>query len=246
MRKIIFILLVIFNFSNVIALEEDASFLCLKTKFVKLGFVIDDSSSVTHGLIFGLASWTPGINGINVSFFNNDNQSNGIKIGMLSGSKVHNGIGVGGIFGGYEVLNGVLLGGGTFIHKKLNGAIFSLIFSRENGAKNFLNSDHTVNGISVCGISMGAGNINGVTVTGVACAVNNFNGIAMTVILNKIKNIKGITFSIIKNDIDKQNGVSIGLFNKAKNLKGLQLGLINYAGNNPKWLRWVPFFNYSP
>jgi len=42
---------------------------------------------------------------------------------------------------------------------------------------------------------------------------------------------------------DRQKGLSIALFNHTKELHGLQLGVINYAGNNRKLFRWMPFFN---
>ena len=38
-------------------------------------------------------------------------------------------------------------------------------------------------------------------------------------------------------------GLSIGGFNCAEELHGLQLGILNYAGNNPRWARWLPVVN---
>jgi hypothetical protein len=38
-------------------------------------------------------------------------------------------------------------------------------------------------------------------------------------------------------------GLSIGLVNYTARLRGVQLGLFNYAGNNPRWLRLLPFVN---
>ena len=38
-------------------------------------------------------------------------------------------------------------------------------------------------------------------------------------------------------------GLSIGLVNYSAQLKGVQLGLLNYAGNNPRWLRLLPLIN---
>ena len=39
------------------------------------------------------------------------------------------------------------------------------------------------------------------------------------------------------------NGISIGLFNYSKKLKGFQFGLLNYVENNPKFLKIIPFIN---
>ena len=38
-------------------------------------------------------------------------------------------------------------------------------------------------------------------------------------------------------------GLSIGLVNYTARLKRVQLGLANYAGNNPRWLRLLPLVN---
>ena len=35
----------------------------------------------------------------------------------------------------------------------------------------------------------------------------------------------------------------IGVFNRADNLHGVQIGVLNYAGNNPSGLKWLPGIN---
>ena len=40
-----------------------------------------------------------------------------------------------------------------------------------------------------------------------------------------------------------QQGLAIGILNYARSLNGVQLGLLNYAGNNRPGLRWLPFVN---
>jgi hypothetical protein len=39
------------------------------------------------------------------------------------------------------------------------------------------------------------------------------------------------------------NGLSIALFNKTKELRGIQVGLLNIARNNPKGFRVLPVIN---
>ena len=39
------------------------------------------------------------------------------------------------------------------------------------------------------------------------------------------------------------DGLTIALFNYAAELHGVQIGLLNYAGNNPRGLRWLPLAN---
>jgi hypothetical protein len=41
----------------------------------------------------------------------------------------------------------------------------------------------------------------------------------------------------------EQHGLTIGLFNYAESLDGVQVGLLNYAGNNRAGLRWLPIAN---
>lgn len=39
------------------------------------------------------------------------------------------------------------------------------------------------------------------------------------------------------------NGLSIAIYNRTKELYGIQFGLLNYAENNPKGLRIISFIN---
>ncbi|MBT6148386.1 MAG: hypothetical protein HOH74_23330, partial [Gemmatimonadetes bacterium] len=42
---------------------------------------------------------------------------------------------------------------------------------------------------------------------------------------------------------DRFTGLALGLINHSRELKGVQVGLLNYAGNNPAWARLLPFIN---
>jgi hypothetical protein len=55
--------------------------------------------------------------------------------------------------------------------------------------------------------------------------------------------VKGITLSSWNHIRGEQHGLSIGLLNTAWELNGVQLGVLNYAHNNPKGLRLLPIFN---
>lgn len=37
--------------------------------------------------------------------------------------------------------------------------------------------------------------------------------------------------------------MSLGLFNYAQQLEGVQIGLLNYVPTNPEWLRLLPIAN---
>jgi len=40
-----------------------------------------------------------------------------------------------------------------------------------------------------------------------------------------------------------QTGVTIGLYNSVRMLKGIQIGIVNHAGNNRAPFRWLPILN---
>ena len=42
---------------------------------------------------------------------------------------------------------------------------------------------------------------------------------------------------------DRFTGLAIGLINYTRELDGVQIGLLNYAGNNPGWAKLLPFVN---
>ena len=41
------------------------------------------------------------------------------------------------------------------------------------------------------------------------------------------------------------NGVSLGVFNYAHEVSGIQIGLLNYVADNPPGLKILPIFNTS-
>jgi hypothetical protein len=77
--------------------------------------------------------------------------------------------------------------------------------------------------VVVSGLSVSAPEVKGLTVT----ALNGFRP-------------KNWWFAGVNNSY---TGLSIGLVNFSRSLKGVQLGVINYAGNNPRWLRLLPIAN---
>ena len=55
--------------------------------------------------------------------------------------------------------------------------------------------------------------------------------------------LTGLSLSTFNHVRGRQRGLTIGLVNVARNLGGVQLGLLNYAGNNPRFLRLLPGLN---
>jgi hypothetical protein len=54
-----------------------------------------------------------------------------------------------------------------------------------------------------------------------------------------------VSVSLFNHVQGDQRGLTIGLFNVARSLHGVQLGALNWAGNNPLLLRLLPLINVN-
>jgi len=92
---------------------------------------------------------------------------------------------------------------------------------------------------------VGAGErIRGIALGGLVLLAKDVKGVA-TGALNGVvvEEINLEDFLKLKRVNDRFTGLSIGLINYTRQLKGVQLGLFNYAGNNPRWLKVLPLIN---
>jgi len=196
----------------------------LNNKYLSIG-------SKTSGICFGnsnkynglrLNLWDKGLN-------YGDKESeriNGINISFAVIGKKSNGIQIGGLVSHTERINGISISSIWHKAKKINGIATSF----------GINSD-TLNGVFVG--------------FGVAASDPKFpnkviNGIAGGIIAVGAEKVKGVTFCFFWCYSREHYGLSIAAYNKTDKLHGLQIGLLNYAGNNPKLLRWIPFINFHP
>ncbi len=102
-----------------------------------------------------------------------------------------------------------------------------------------------INGLAVSGliVSSDRSDINGIAATlGVLYCGNDFNGLGVSGIYLKSKTFRGVSITSYS-DSYKMFGLSVALFNRTRELHGMQLGLLNYAGNNRKGLRYLPLIN---
>ena len=112
-----------------------------------------------------------------------------------------------------------------------------------------------IEGIVLAGLlARGGGDITGLTVgLGGVRAEETLKGISLSILSIGAEEQKGFSFSALNGYVFEDfwfrkinrttTGISIGLINYAPELKGAQLGLLNFAGNNPKWARLLPFIN---
>jgi len=93
---------------------------------------------------------------------------------------------------------------------------------------------------------VGAPNIKGLTIGGLTCEGQYFDGVAITLGRVKIKKegrFTGFRAGALNQIEGKQTGLSVGIFNYAWKLNGIQIGLINYVRDNPKYLKVLPIVN---
>jgi hypothetical protein len=180
-----------------------------------------DADNRTNGINISGASVSETMNGISIGILGTEHtNSNGLNIGPFAAVVTnHNGIILGGIIESHEKCNGVgisLLGVGASGH--LNGlyaGFLGIIGDDEPGSIGESGKSLEINGIAVCAITIMAYKLNGLSIT------------------------------LAYNEVEVQHGVTIAIYNKAKELHGIQFGLINHAINNRRLFRTTPFFNFN-
>ncbi len=212
----------------------------------KYGISIGNSYEFT-GIRFNLVDKNVRkVNGINITCLTKGHQDfypkiNGITLGITPVGSAMQPLNVG-------LINVIATKG------NLNGLTFGGIFE---------GADHNNNGLSIGGLLiLGSGNINGLALSGFMTAINGqestVSGLAFAGgALYAKKAIKGIgiTAGFINTDAftgiavagfartGQMKGLSVALYNRTDELHGVLFGLLNYAGNNSKGLRMLPFFN---
>ena len=99
---------------------------------------------------------------------------------------------------------------------------------------------------------MGAPRIRGIVFSAIAAGGHDVVGGVVAPFYFKVESddegddygsVRGVTLSAYNHIKGEQRGLSLGLLNTAWELHGWQIGVLNYARNNPKGLRLLPLFN---
>ena len=100
-------------------------------------------------------------------------------------------------------------------------------------------------GVGIGGLAVQAEDaINGVAIGGYKVGSWQLEGLIIAAIRTKAKeSMAGLAIAGYNNIQGVQRGLTIGLYNRARELHGVQVGLLNYAGNNKGILRWLPIVN---
>ena len=123
-------------------------------------------------------------------------------------------------------------------------------------------ADRSIDGITVGGLAVVSGGgirgsgmslgkvhaedeIYGFAVGGYMVEAIDFRGVSLGLVRTKMEEMRGFAVSGYNQVTLEQRGLTIGIYNRARELHGVQIGLLNYAGNNPPGLRWLPIINLN-
>jgi hypothetical protein len=260
-RILCIIAILLLGGSNLFARDSSSNGKALNFPAKKYGISIGNSHEFTGIRINFADENVKRINGLNVTFwlrlFKNKNAIvNGISVGIIptGGTLRPVNLGVLGT-GTSQNLSGLSLGGVVIgATGNIKGLSVSGLVLMADGHKSVISGiamsgiglgcGNTINGLAIAGLALGADvDINGVTssLAYIGCK-NRYQGLAVTGGYLDSKMFKGVAIAGFSKT-NQLHGLSIGLYNRTKELHGIQLGFVNYAGNNPKGLRMLPFIN---
>jgi hypothetical protein len=202
------------------------------------------------------------INGLNVTFWlkmyqNQEAIVNGVSVGVIPTAKNMQPINIGllGVGASPGNVNGLTIGGFVIgSGGNINGLSVSGLLTMADSDSSAISgvvisgigvgANHAINGLVLAGLGIGTeGSINGIAAS--LLWINggrNCNGIALTAGFMDSDTLRGIAIAgYAKTGFTE--GLSLSAYNRTKELHGVQIGLINYAGNNPKGFRILPLLN---
>jgi hypothetical protein len=192
-------------------------------------------------------------------------------IGAGFGSDIK-GVAIGGIgVGAGRNATGILIGGvGAGVGGDLKGLSIAGVGVGAGGKINGLTitgvglgAGGDVTGVQIAGLGIGAGGtlkwvslsaggIGAPRIEGVAIASavggQDVRGLVVAPFYFRIANggrVTGVNVSAFNHVTGIQQGLAIGIFNFARTLDGMQIGLLNYAGNKSRGTRLLPIVNYA-
>ena len=137
---------------------------------------------------------------------------------------------------GSGALTGVNLGGLALVAKErmvgVNFAILGLIAGGDIAGLN-----------CTAGACQTPGDVAGLTVAVFRTKSDRVTGVDLNVVTTDVRCSTGLVTGLYNHIYDRQEGLSIGLLNRATTLYGVQIGIVNIAENNPEGFRVLPFVN---
>ncbi|MCJ7545559.1 MAG: TPM domain-containing protein [Deltaproteobacteria bacterium] len=192
-----------------------------RTYGVSFGTVLSgslDFQGVSTSLIFAGADYFQGFSIAGVSFA--EEELKGISIGALfSGAKYLEGLSIAGMSYAGEEFKGISVNWFAAWAKKSSGLTFGTIFS---GGSEF-------QGVSASLIFSLSKDFEGLSIAPIISGGDNFQGVSAAFIISGADYFEGLSVGGVNWGTEKFTGGQIGIFNYAKKLNGVQIGLINIA-----------------
>ena len=168
--------------------------------------------------------------------------------GLVIGSDRGSGLFVGGLFAGWEELHGVGVAGLALGAEDVYGLVASpVVLVRANAIGLLLGGSAVtaeLRGVAVGLVRAEADDVRGILVGFSVEPRGGWGwaaGAAVEVPEGRV--FSGLLTGAITQAKGEHHGLAIGIINTAARLRGVQIGLLNYAGNNPRGLRWLPLLN---
>jgi hypothetical protein len=186
-------------------------------------------------MVGGIGIGADAIKGIGVALIGiGADDVDGAVLGLIGvGADTLRGFGFGGIGIGGDKLHGVFIGGIGVGGNEVKGLAVGGI--GVGGDK--------LTGCFIGGVGCGADGLTGVGIGGLGIGANDVRGVALSPIFFQATDAKWFTaasFNRVRRDMV---GLQIGVVNISSELRGVQLGALNWAGNNPAWARILPLVN---
>lgn len=139
--------------------------------------------------------------------------------------------------------------GAAYTDGVLTGASLSTFVTAVKGesrgvvASGLLVYGQRLNGLQAAGLLLLADTASGITVGGLGVQAGRVRGLSAALARVHASALDGVSVSTWNDVRGTQRGLAIGLFNYARDLHGVQIGVLNYVRNNRKGLRLLPLFN---
>jgi hypothetical protein len=100
-------------------------------------------------------------------------------------------------------------------------------------------------GIAVAGVAAGGQTVEGLLVGGAGAGGRDLTGLSVTGGYFRLEEgiMRGVSIAGWNDVRGRQRGLAIGIYNYARSLHGVQIGLLNVAKNNPAGLKALPLIN---
>ena len=158
-------------------------------------------------------------------------------LGVGAGNSLR-GVGVGGIGVGVgSNLTGLAIGGvGVGVGEQLRGASVAGVG---------IGAGSSIRWLAIAGVGVGSQEIVGAAIAPLVGA-EDMTALVIAPLYMRIERgtFRGVSLSSFNHVNGTQSGLSIGVINYARRLRGVQLGLINIAKDNPPALRVLPLVNF--